>query len=137
MNAAMLKPAPIPPQWLLAEVAGGLQRLVALSLPGQPPAETIALTAAAWAEALMELNIAWDAAADAPRLQAAFRQLAVQIERWPAPAQLIRALPSRPAPPALAWPKAPPERVAAALRELKRLFDSGAPPGPRRPGAKR
>lgn len=132
----MVKPAPVAPQWLLAEVASGLQRLVALSLPGQPPAETIALTAAAWADALMELNIAWEPGADAPRLQAAFRQLAAQAERWPAPAHLIRALPARPAPPALDYPKAPPERVAAALRELRGLF-GGGPPGRGRPGTKR
>ena len=42
------KPAP---QWLLHEIADGLQRLMLLSLPGTPAAETIEGTARAWTDA--------------------------------------------------------------------------------------
>ncbi len=109
------------PSWLRTEVASGLQRLVALSLPGQPPAETIALTAAAWCEALASTAIAWDEAQDAPRLRAAFAALLPQVERWPAPSHLLRLMPARPAPPRLSAPAPSPERRANLVESLERL----------------
>ena len=107
--------------WLLSAIADGLQRLVALSLPGQPPAETIALTAAAWCEALSATPIDWDEAQDSPRLRAAFAALLPQVERWPAPAQLLRLLPARPALRALPPPRINPERRADLRESLERL----------------
>ena len=109
------------PAWLRAEVASGLQRLVALGLPGQPPAATITLTAAAWCEALASTPIAWDERQDAPRLRAAFAALLPQVERWPAPAHLLRALPARPPLPRLPPPAPAPERRAHLAESLERL----------------
>lgn len=109
------------PSWLRTEVASGLQRLVALSLPGQPPAQTITLTAAAWCEALQTAPISWDEAQDAPRLRAAFAALLPQVERWPAPAHLLRLLPPRPALRALPAPRPAPEKRAHLLESLERL----------------
>lgn len=117
----MFSPA-IPP-WLRAEVATGLQRLVALGLPGQPPAETIALTAAAWCEALLHTPVAWDQQADAPRLRAAFAALLPLIERWPAPVQLLRHMPARADAPRLPVPQPSPERVAASRALLQKAID--------------
>ncbi len=118
--------------WMMREVAAGLQRLVAIALPGQPPAETIALTAAAWCEALEACAIAWDERLDAPRLQAAFRLLLREAERWPAPAQLLRALPARPEPAKLPPPpmsaerrKMARERLADIVRRLRSRHESG------------
>lgn len=109
------------PAWLRAEVASGLQRLVALGLPGQPPAETITLTAAAWCEALASTPIAWDAQLDATRVRAAFAALLPQVERWPAPAHLLRHLPPRPALPRLTPPAPDPSRRASLVESLERL----------------
>lgn len=109
-----------PAQWFRASIAQGLVRLVALSLPGTPPADTIELTREAWIEALWPTR-AWDADLDAPRIAAAFRTLMITCERWPAPVALLRALPARPQPPALPLPPASAEqrrRVAHMLAAL-------------------
>lgn len=111
------------PAWMRSEVVEGLQRLVALALPGQPPAETIALTAAAWCEALLHTPIDWQQQADAKRLRAAFDALLPTVERWPAPAALLRLLPARPAAPRLPAPQASPERVAATRALLQKALD--------------
>jgi hypothetical protein len=84
--------------WLLSEVATGLQRLVALSLPGHPPAETIVLTAVVWRDALRRKFGQWDMELDTPRIRAAFASLEDSAEEWPVPVRLLRALPSRPEP---------------------------------------
>jgi hypothetical protein len=109
------------PAWLRSEVASGLQRLVALGLPGQPPAETIALTAATWCEALAGTPISWDAEQDAPRLRAAFAALLPQVERWPAPVALLRNLPPRVPAPTLPPPRINPARRADLRESLERL----------------
>lgn len=106
------------PAWMRAEVITGLQRLVALALPGQPPAETIVLTAATWCDALGLLPVAWDERQDAPRLRAAFAALLPQVERWPAPAALLRNLPARPPAPRLPAPQASPERMRSVRAQL-------------------
>lgn len=82
------------PAWLREAVMEGMQRLVALHLPGQPPAETVVLTAEAWVEALWAHGPGW-CEADAQRLRAAFVALLAQVERWPAPRHLIAAMPAR------------------------------------------
>ncbi|CQR43692.1 conserved hypothetical protein [Thiomonas sp. CB3] len=109
------------PAWMRAEVIAGLQRLVSLALPGQPPAETIVLTAATWCDALSLMPIAWDAQQDAPRLRAAFAALLPQIERWPAPVALLRNLPARAAAPVLPPPRINPANRAHLRESLERL----------------
>jgi hypothetical protein len=102
--------------WFRAAIAQGLVRLVALSLPGTPPADTIELTREAWIEALWPLR-AWDERLDRERIASAFRALMGTCERWPAPAALMRALPPRHEPPKL--PEPPPSEAARRrIREL-------------------
>jgi hypothetical protein len=113
--------------WIRAEVVDGLKRLVALSLPGQPPAETIALTAAAWVEALEAAPIAWDEELDTPRLRVAFKLLMRECDRWPQPVHLLRALPPRPQrkklpPPAMSEEQK--ETARSILRELAQKLKS-------------
>lgn len=84
------------PQWLLSEVASGLQCLMLLALPGTPAAETIAGTARAWADALWCSPIAWDKDLDACRIATAFRLIACQIDRFPSPRAVIAVMPERP-----------------------------------------
>lgn len=110
-----------PDQWFRRALAHGMAHMVALSLPGTPPHETIALTREAWAEALWP-GRAWNAAQDQQRIAAAFRTLATTCERWPTPAQFLRALPERAPQQRLAPPVTPPNaeqraKIAALLRE--------------------
>ncbi|MCK9468182.1 MAG: hypothetical protein M0Q49_02090 [Porticoccaceae bacterium] len=81
------------PKWFRAAIADGLTRLIALSLPGQPSHETIALTKEAWIETLYDGRQWFDT--DAPRIAQAFRQMMRRIDRWPAPRVLLEHLPAR------------------------------------------
>lgn len=112
-----------PAQWFRSSIAHGLVRLVALSLPGTPPADTIELTREAWIDALWPTH-AWNADLDAPRLAAAFRTLAITCERWPAPVALLRALPVRPQPPALPQPAPSEEQRRRSARMLAALAEA-------------
>lgn len=81
------------PRWFRVAISEGLARLIALSLPGQPSHETIALTKEAWVETLYEGRQWRDG--DAPRIAQAFRQMMRRIDRWPAPRVLLEHLPAR------------------------------------------
>lgn len=116
--------APGVPAWFGNTVIEGVQLLVILALPGTPPAETISATALAWIESLWGTTVAWDERADRQRLHVAFRELARAAERWPAPAQLLKMLPQRKAPPALPQPEPDLERTAQARKACKALADS-------------
>lgn len=110
-----------PEQWFRRALAHGMAQLVALSLPGTPPHETIALTRESWADALWH-GKAWDAVQDPPRIAQAFRTLALSCERWPTPVQFLRALPERAPQQLLAAPVTPPSaeqraKIAELLRE--------------------
>jgi hypothetical protein len=106
--------------WFNDLVADGLTMLVALSLPGTPPAETIALTLNVWVNALWP-RAKWSEE-DAPRMHAAFVQLAGTCTRWPAPTQLVDALPPRPKPLQLAGPQLTPEQRAANKKRIADLI---------------
>lgn len=82
------------PRWFRVAISEGLIRLVALSLPGQPPSETIELTKEAWIDALHRGRVWVDD--DAVRIAAGFRALAAKVDRWPVPRMLIDNLPARP-----------------------------------------
>jgi len=107
------------PPWFRQAIGRGMQQLVCLSLPGQPPAETIALTKEAW------INTIWPARAwhesEADRLMEAFRLLARRTERWPAPRAIIDHLPPPRHVRALPKPRTEAMRKAGllALRELR------------------
>jgi hypothetical protein len=99
------------PSWFNNTLADGLTMLVALALPGTPPAETIALTLNVWVNALWPRQ-AWTED-DSQRLQAAFVYLAGTCDRWPTPRQLVQALPARPEVRQLEGPRLSPEKMAA------------------------
>jgi hypothetical protein len=81
-----------PPDWLMRELRDGLQKLLCLSLDGQPSADVIAGTLLAWAEVLTAGRV-FEQERDTPRFRAAFRTLASRARRWPAPVDFIEALP--------------------------------------------
>lgn len=84
--------------WLLDEILAGLQNLIVLNLPNTPPSETIALTAKVWFRALAKKNTAWDFEQDCWRIEAGFDALLPIVRRWPAPYELLEAMPPRPEP---------------------------------------
>ena len=114
------------PQWMLTEVADGLQRLMLLALPGTPAAETIEGAARAWADAFWYAPKAWDQDLDAPRIAAAFRDIGHRLECFPSPMAILEAMPARPPQTALPEPK-----ISQAQRRGKRrraLYRSRYPP---------
>ena len=111
------------PQWMLSEVANGLQRLILLALPGTPPAETIEGTARAWADALWYAPKVWDRELDAPRIAAAFRKIGHRLERFPTPKALLEALPARLPQPAAAESKMSEAQHSEHRRRLAKIID--------------
>jgi hypothetical protein len=83
------------PDWIKRAVARGLQRLMSLSLDGQPSANLMPTCAMAWSEALVSGRLL-DQALDEPRIDAGFVALTRTALRWPAPAHLLLAMPPRP-----------------------------------------
>lgn len=120
---------PAPPDWMVESMAAGLQHLLLLGLPGRPPAETITGTAHAWADAFWCLPKAWDKDLDAPRIAAAFRIAASQVECFPAPKSVIAVMP-RPPQKALPLPEMSEEKRRANLKRLAELFGSLKHAGP-------
>lgn len=101
----------------------GIQRLLCLGLDGQPAAEVIPGTVAAWCEAMQHCRLL-DEERDTRRIREAFAVLLTRAHRWPAPADFLAVLPR--------WvpeePKALPvgadeqaKRDAAAAANLARL----------------
>lgn len=112
------------PAWFRQAIGRGLQQLVCLSLPNQPPAETIALTKEAW------INTLWTSREwierDEVRLMDTFRLLARRLDRWPAPRSIIDYLP--PPKPQRALPKPRTEAMRThglnALNDLRKKLRS-------------
>ena len=84
------------PNWMLAAVAAGLQRLILLGLPFAPSAETMEGTARAWADAFWFSHRHWIESSDSQRIAVAFRIIASQVDRFPTPKQVLDAMPNRP-----------------------------------------
>ena len=108
------------PAWFNNAITEGLQVLITLSLPNQPPLDTISYTQRTWVAALWGARHAW-VETDVPHIAAAFLALTRTADRWPAPKHLLAAMP-RPAPPR-ALPELPvtPEqrrRVITRIRDL-------------------
>lgn len=122
---------PMPP-WFRAAVGEGIQRLVAIGLPGGPGWDSIKLTAQAWAESLWEAPVEWHENPDSRRLESAFKRAARSCERWPTPRQVLELLPARPQPRALPAPTMSREqrtRNSRRLREALSQAMSGEAPG--------
>lgn len=110
------------PGWLEAEVAEGLAALHVLRLPNTPAADQINKVVDVWLVALMEAHHGWDATQDAALIRKAFRRLCAACERWPAPKQLLDALPPRPSPPMLPAPPVSEAKRKAAIAHLQGLM---------------
>lgn len=104
--------------WVRNEMITGIQRLLCLGLEGQPAAEVIPGTVAAWCEAFDRGRLA-EVDRDIPRMREAFSALLARSRRWPAPVEFIEALPRLVdrAQPALPITAEEQERRAAAARE--------------------
>lgn len=81
-----------PPAWLQNQVIDGLQRLMALRLPGSPSEDMVVGTARVWLEAI-SFNRVLERERDSFRLRTAFTLLCRDCRQWPAPADLISRLP--------------------------------------------
>jgi len=81
--------------WFKDAVISGLQMLLALRLRNAPSAETTQALTKVWLAALSSRPIQWDETQDLPRLKKAFTELAARSTHWPAPADLIAAMPPR------------------------------------------
>tara|TARA_B100000700_G_C15038220_1_gene853874 strand:+ start:393 stop:773 length:381 start_codon:yes stop_codon:yes gene_type:complete len=112
-----------PAQWFRNDVADGVMRLLVLRLPGAPWEDEAEYTTQTWIEVLWAAPIGWDAERDSQRLRQAFTRLAGQIDRWPAPRQLLERLPDRPQQARLAKPpmsQAKRQANQARLRDMMR-----------------
>lgn len=116
--------------WLLVELATGLQKLSCLSLDRTPAAEMLTGTAQAWLEAITD-GSAWDEARDAERIAQAFRTLSRTVRRWPSPAEFLEALPPFRKPLVLDYeckPSPCPPEIAERMRELLKHNFQPIPP---------
>lgn len=109
------------PDWLHNAVIEGLQKLIALRLPGTPPQDAVAATAAVWLEAIDSPRMRWDESLDLPRVQRSFRALFINCDRWPAPKLFIQHLGIRDPPLALPEPPMTPEQRARNRERLREL----------------
>ncbi len=81
--------------WFKDAVISGLQMLMALRLRNSPSAETMQALTKVWLAALSSRPIQWDEGQDLPRLRKAFTELSAKSTHWPAPADLMNAMPPR------------------------------------------
>ena len=92
----------------------GVMGLSLLSLDRSPAADQLEAAAEVWVLALQH-GRDWSEARDAGRIRAGFMRLAAECTRWPAPRQLLDAMPP---PPALA--ALPPRRAVNTAVAAKR-----------------
>lgn len=105
-------------------MARGVQRLLSLSLERTPASELLQFTAAAWADALWCGRV-WYAEYDSERITEGFRVLSATRRIWPAPADLLAAIPDRDSGGVLALPKRveTEESRAMAMRTIADVMD--------------
>ena len=118
----------LPPK-LHNAVIDGLTMLLALRLTGTPAMDTVVATAQAWSKVLA-FGRDWDEEQDEARFQTGFLRLASEVDRWPAPKDLLSKLPPRPERLKLEYQHnpTPAERVAAkAFVSSMRSKLAGAP----------
>lgn len=114
-----------PPDWFHNRIVEGIQLLHSLHLDGRPAAEVVTLTTTGWIDVLWRAPRAWLEARDTERLAAAFFSLSRNVDRWPAPRQLLDHLPAARELPALDERVAPisPARRAELAALQRRLAD--------------
>lgn len=104
--------------WLADEITDGLQRLSALCLQRAPHPDVLPITNRVWFSAVAP-HTTWERERDIPRIRAAFRRLIETRTTWPAPRDLLEALPERPQPKAL--PPPPPVLTEQARLQIRLL----------------
>lgn len=110
--------------WLRAEIGSGLQKLLALRLPGTPPEDAIIGTAEVWLEAVASRNIQWVEHLDRQRVRRAFLALLRDCDRWPSPKLLLENLGNRDPPKALPHPILTSEEKARNRARLRAMLTS-------------
>lgn len=83
------------PFWFSDAVVTGMQKLLPLSLAGQPPADAIDIAAKSWVNALWHHKTIWWDKEDIERIKSTFDALCCQCERWPTPALFVKNLQKR------------------------------------------
>lgn len=109
-----------PERWFADAITAGIKQLYVLSLPGTPGSDAIASTTGVWINVLWKKNVGWNKQLDTERLAMAFEGLLQEMERWPAPKQLMEYLPKREAPKAVE-PVLSPEKIAENRRVLEEM----------------
>jgi hypothetical protein len=119
-NAQVFKVHGVPP-WLGEFVQDAIIKLLAMRLDGMPSHETSDLTTIAWVEIILKSQREWVQDLDLPRLKAALDIVQRRAARWPAPRDLIDAMPPRSYPRALPKPRTEAMRQAGlqALQDLR------------------
>lgn len=85
--------------WITREISSGLQKLILLSLERAPALDVLSRgTLPAWVEAITDGRV-YEEQRDAPRFKAAFRTLQGRCKHWPAPRDLLEAMPPLPGEP--------------------------------------
>lgn len=106
----------------------GLQTLLTLRLRNAPAADTIDAVVEVWLAVFMTRHVAWREDRDATRIQRAFLAIAGTVDFWPAPVQVLHAMPRPPESVALAAPRTvpmPPEVKAKLADWLKGMAGAG------------
>ncbi len=104
------------------EVIEGIQRIMALRLTGSPAGDTVEVTTNVWIDALSRQARNWNPAIDKGRITQAFVRLSTQIDRWPAPYQLIQLIPYRAPQKSLPPIKLSPAQMRANQARLKAIL---------------
>lgn len=108
-------------KWLERELASGLMGLVALRLDGAPAADAITMTLDVWLVALSK-GSKREEHVDGPRIRKGFETLYATCERWPAPAQLLRAMPGAELPVQIPKPKRTDKQLQTGNAALDQLM---------------
>lgn len=110
-------------EWLREEILTGLQKLLALRLPGTPPEDAIVGTAEVWIEGIGCSRIKWDEQLDRDRVRLAFATLFRSCEYWPSPKLFLDRLGSRAPPKALPEPPLTPDERQQVKNKLRAIVE--------------
>lgn len=105
--------------WMQTEIETGFQQLICLGLERQPAMDLMGGTVMAWVTALSH-NRVWDQGLDAPRFRAAFLTMMGTRTSWPAPKDILEAMPPRPEMKALPAKAPDPEKARRMIEQLAR-----------------
>lgn len=111
-------------KWIEREIARGMQALLALRLLDAPSSDTVERTLDVWIAAIEPRSAGWSETLDAPRIQIAFQLLLARVTRWPAPRELLDAMPARQPARALPAPSATAAQRDAARSRLAEMAAS-------------